>query len=136
KRAFVVERPRCDCAGRRPAAERIPVSRDSDLRQRRDAALRRRPDQNHPPASGAAQKSHATDPPGRRVRRKHLTPPPRPASATHVLTWEGTPQTITAPLPRPSQVTDFWSGEEMGRREGNLAIKDLPPHSARLLICK
>ena len=40
------------------------------------------------------------------------------------------------PLPRPSRVTDFWTGEDLGRREGVLEIKDLPPRSARLLVCK
>src|SRR5262245_49089553 len=41
-----------------------------------------------------------------------------------VFNWEDTPQTITVPLSRPSQVTDFWSGKEMGHHEGMLAIKD------------
>jgi galactokinase-like galactose-binding protein len=41
--APVVERSRRDCAHRPPLRGRILVSRDGDLRQRRDAALRRRP---------------------------------------------------------------------------------------------
>jgi alpha-galactosidase len=53
-----------------------------------------------------------------------------------VFNWEDHPQTISVTLPRPSRVTDFWSGEDLGRREGNLEIKDLPPRSARLLVCK
>ena len=53
-----------------------------------------------------------------------------------VFNWEDNPQTISIPLPRPSRVTDFWSGEDLGRREGSLEIKDLPPRSARLLVCK
>ncbi len=53
-----------------------------------------------------------------------------------VFNWEEKPQTITVPLPRPSRVTDFWSGEDLGRREGSLTINDLPPRSARLLVCK
>ncbi|MCI0388987.1 MAG: alpha-galactosidase [Acidobacteria bacterium] len=50
--------------------------------------------------------------------------------------WEEKPQTISVPLTSPSRVTDFWSGEELGRHEGNLTIKDMPPRTARLLICK
>jgi alpha-galactosidase len=53
-----------------------------------------------------------------------------------VFNWEDGPQTISITLPRPSRVTDFWSGEDLGRREGSLEIKDLPPRSARLLVCK
>lgn len=53
-----------------------------------------------------------------------------------VFNWEDAPQTIEVPLPRPGRVTDFWSGEDLGRREGRITIKDLPPRSARLLVCK
>jgi len=53
-----------------------------------------------------------------------------------VFNWEDNPQTISVTLPRPSRVTDFWSGEDLGRRKGSLEIKDLPPRSARLLVCK
>ncbi len=58
------------------------------------------------------------------------------ARAICVFNWEDKPQTISVPLARPSRVTDFWSGEDLGRREGSLTITDLPPRSARLLICK
>ncbi|MGE0130446.1 MAG: glycoside hydrolase family 36 protein [Blastocatellales bacterium] len=58
------------------------------------------------------------------------------ARAACVFNWEDKPQTITVPLPRPSRVTDFWNGEDLGEHKGSLAIKDLPPRSARLLICK
>jgi len=58
------------------------------------------------------------------------------ARAVCVFNWEDQPQTISVPLPRPSRVTDFWSGEDLGRQEGSLTIKNLPPRSARLLICK
>jgi alpha-galactosidase len=50
--------------------------------------------------------------------------------------WEERPQTLSIALPTPSRVTDFWSGEDLGRREGDLTIKDLPPRTARLLICQ
>lgn len=50
--------------------------------------------------------------------------------------WDDKPQTISVPLPSASHVSDFWSGEDLGRREGSLELKDLPPRSARLLICR
>jgi hypothetical protein len=31
---------------------------------------------------------------------------------------------------------DFWSGESLGRRERAIVMKDMPPHSARLLVCE
>jgi alpha-galactosidase len=48
--------------------------------------------------------------------------------------WGDVPRTLSVRLKRPGQVRDFWSGEELGRREGVLEVKDLPAHSARLLI--
>ena len=53
-----------------------------------------------------------------------------------VFNWDDAAQTISVPLPRPSRITDFWSGEDLGRRQGSLEIKDLPPRTARLLVCK
>jgi hypothetical protein len=62
-----------------------------------------------------------------------------------VFNWEDQPQTIQVPLPRPTRthpmrtrptrVTDFWTGEELGRREGSLTIHDLPSRTAKLLVC-
>jgi len=48
--------------------------------------------------------------------------------------FDDAPQTISAKLPRGSRVTDFWSGESLGRLDA-VSIKDMPPHSARLLEC-
>jgi alpha-galactosidase len=53
-----------------------------------------------------------------------------------IFNWEDKPQTINVPLPRPARITDFWTGEVLGLREGSLTIKDLPPRSARMLVCK
>jgi alpha-galactosidase len=50
--------------------------------------------------------------------------------------WEDHPQKFSVKLQRPSRITDFWSGEDLGRREGSLEIEELPPRSARLLVCK
>ena len=46
------------------------------------------------------------------------------------------PQTLSVKLPQPSQVTDLWSGADLGKRTGTLELKDMPPHSARLLMCR
>jgi alpha-galactosidase len=45
-------------------------------------------------------------------------------------------KTLAAKLPAPCRVTDYWSGVELGKREGTLEIADMPPHSARLLLCR
>ena len=46
-----------------------------------------------------------------------------------------TPKTLSFPLPEASAVTDFWTDKDLGRREGVFEVPDMPPHSARLLIC-
>jgi len=48
--------------------------------------------------------------------------------------WENAAQKISFRLPRTTLVTDFWSGENLGRHSGEFAI-EIPPHSARLLLC-
>ncbi len=50
--------------------------------------------------------------------------------------WGDAPQTVSFRLPSGSRVTDYWSGEDLGRLRGEFSIKDMPPHSARLLECK
>jgi hypothetical protein len=49
--------------------------------------------------------------------------------------WNNAPQRISFHLPRASVVTDFWSGERLGRHAGKFAIDQMLPHSARLLVC-
>lgn len=49
--------------------------------------------------------------------------------------WEDTPHAISFGLPNRSHVTDYWSGKDLGRLDGEFTIKDMPPHSARLLVC-
>lgn len=46
--------------------------------------------------------------------------------------WADHPDPVAFDLERTSHVTDFWSGESLGRHEGRMSV-DLPPHSARLL---
>jgi alpha-galactosidase len=49
--------------------------------------------------------------------------------------WSNAPETTSIRLPQPAVVTDFWSGESLGRREGVITI-ELPPRSARLLAAR
>jgi alpha-galactosidase len=46
--------------------------------------------------------------------------------------WDDAPRTLTVRLPAAATVTDQWTGESIGRREGALSI-DMAPRSARLL---
>ncbi len=48
--------------------------------------------------------------------------------------WEDKPQTLSFPLPKRAHISDYWTGEEMGEHEGIFVIKDMAPHSARLLL--
>jgi alpha-galactosidase len=49
-----------------------------------------------------------------------------------IFNWEDRPQTISFRLPRETEITDFWSGEKLGRATGSFMVKDMPPHSARV----
>ncbi len=51
-----------------------------------------------------------------------------------LLNWEAAPRRIEFSLPRPSRLRDFWSDEDLGRRDGRFAIV-VPGHGARLLVC-
>jgi alpha-galactosidase len=53
-----------------------------------------------------------------------------------VFNWTDHPQTLTVPLTRPARVTDFWSGTSLGRHDRAITLRDMPPHSARLLTCE
>jgi alpha-galactosidase len=53
-----------------------------------------------------------------------------------IFNWKNQPQTITVRLFQPSSITDYWTGESLGRHERSLTITSMPAHSARLLICK
>ncbi|MFL6210081.1 MAG: glycoside hydrolase family 36 protein [Pyrinomonadaceae bacterium] len=50
--------------------------------------------------------------------------------------WADEAQAVSVRLPGACEITDYWSGEQLGRHEGAFTIKDMPPHSARLLVCK
>ena len=50
--------------------------------------------------------------------------------------WDDARKTVTARLDTASRVTDFWTGESLGRIESIITMKDMPAHSARLLVCE
>lgn len=53
-----------------------------------------------------------------------------------VFNWEDTPQNISFKLPKKSAITDFWNGENLGTHSGVFEVKNMPPHSAKILVCK
>jgi alpha-galactosidase len=50
--------------------------------------------------------------------------------------WDDAPQTLTVRLPRPATVTDYWTGDDLGRHETTLTVGGMLPKSARLLVCR
>jgi alpha-galactosidase len=58
------------------------------------------------------------------------------ARAIAIFNWKNNPQSFSIRLPQASYITDFWSGESLGRQQGVYEIKDMPARSARLLFCK
>lgn len=49
--------------------------------------------------------------------------------------WSDETQTATFQLPRRAAVTDYWTGEALGRRAGPVSLA-MPPRTARLLACR
>jgi alpha-galactosidase len=50
-----------------------------------------------------------------------------------VFNWDDKPQTISFRLAEPAVVTDYWTGNALGRHEGTFRIQQMPARSARLL---
>jgi alpha-galactosidase len=53
-----------------------------------------------------------------------------------IFNWEDEPQTLSFAFPEASYISDYWSGESLGRHESSFTVKDVAAHSARLLVCK
>ena len=49
--------------------------------------------------------------------------------------WDDAPRKISFGLSGTRRVTDFWSGENLGRHSAEFTIDQMPAHSARLLVC-
>ena len=47
--------------------------------------------------------------------------------------WNDQAESFRFKLPRPSEVTDYWTGHRFGKREGWFSVNDLSPHTAVLL---
>jgi alpha-galactosidase len=52
-----------------------------------------------------------------------------------LLNFEDVPENFSFNLTQPSEIKDFWTGETLGRHEGTFTLKNVPRHSARLLVC-
>jgi alpha-galactosidase len=59
-------------------------------------------------------------------------------SSVCLFNWTDEPRTIIARLPYRSRVRDFWTNEMLDSENAmtSVTIKDMPPHSARLLVCE
>ena len=45
------------------------------------------------------------------------------------IVWGDDHDTVIIKLPGPVEVTDFWTGQSLGRQKGTLTIPDMAPHS-------
>jgi alpha-galactosidase len=50
--------------------------------------------------------------------------------------WSDGPVNVSFQLPAAAHIRDYWSEEDLGRHQGTVEIRNMPPHSARLLICR
>jgi alpha-galactosidase len=50
--------------------------------------------------------------------------------------WDDAPATVSFSFKGSCQITDYWSGADLGRHASSFAVKDLPGRSARLLVCR
>jgi alpha-galactosidase len=58
------------------------------------------------------------------------------ARVISLFNWKDDPQTVSVRLPSVCQITDYWSGKSLGEFQGVFTAKDMPPHSAALLIAR
>jgi alpha-galactosidase len=49
--------------------------------------------------------------------------------------WDDAPRKISFGLSRSRRVTDFWSGQDLGRHSGEFSLDHMPARTARLLVC-
>lgn len=55
------------------------------------------------------------------------------AEMVAVLNWEDVPRDFTVPISGRAQVTELWSGQDLGVHEGSVTMSGVPPHAGRLL---
>jgi alpha-galactosidase len=46
------------------------------------------------------------------------------------------PTALSVPISGVFRAKDFWTDEDLGTVEGVLAMPEMPPHSARLIVCE
>jgi alpha-galactosidase len=57
-------------------------------------------------------------------------------TAVSLLNWSEEPAVFSFKLPATCRVTEYWSGESLGRREGTVEVKGVPKHSGRIFVCE
>jgi alpha-galactosidase len=50
--------------------------------------------------------------------------------------WEDQPKTFRFKLHRFSDISEYWSGEKFGKRDGWFSLDEVPARSARLIVCQ
>ena len=53
-----------------------------------------------------------------------------------VFNWTDAPETTEVKLGGTCALTDFWTGADLGRHTNVFTLDKMPPHSARLIICR
>jgi alpha-galactosidase len=54
------------------------------------------------------------------------------AEMVAVLNWHDVPRDFAVTIPGRARVTELWSGQDFGVREGTLTLSGIPPHAGRL----
>ncbi len=50
--------------------------------------------------------------------------------------WSEKAKTLSVKLPKACRITDYWTGQDLGECGGVFEAKDMPKHSARLLVAR
>jgi len=53
-----------------------------------------------------------------------------------LLNWDEAAANVSVKLEGPCRVSDYWSGEDLGKHEGVLEVKGMAGHSGRVLVCE
>jgi len=53
-----------------------------------------------------------------------------------LLNWGDAPRSLSFRLDGRSLVSDYWTGQDLGRHTGTFAVEEMPPRSAKLLVVR
>ena len=53
-----------------------------------------------------------------------------------IFNWKDQPATFSIRLPEASHISDFWTGQSLGRHDGVFTVKDVPSRSGGLFRCE